>query len=89
MAEEFFRAYCLTFFPVVDMDTLDFFFGGLVLLLLAAASPFVYEQAISEPVRVDEAFWAERGFPPLDASSSGEVAPGDGGAEAPGSEAGE
>lgn len=54
------------------MTTFDYMLGGLVLLLLAAVSPFVYEQAVSEPVRVDEAFWEQRGYPPLDASSTGE-----------------
>jgi len=47
------------------MTTLDYILGGLVLLLLAAASPFIYEQATGEPVRADAAYWAERGYPPV------------------------
>ncbi len=56
------------------MSTLDFFLGGLVLLLMAAASPLIYEQATSEPPRVDEAYWAERGVPPLPQNSLPSVA---------------
>ncbi len=59
------------------MTTIDYIFGGPVLLLMMAASPFIYEQATSEPVRVDEAFWQERGFPPLDGSSTGEAEDGE------------
>lgn len=56
------------------MSMFDFFLGGLVLLLLAAASPFIYEQAVSEPPRADEVYWAERGYAPLPENSLPPVA---------------
>jgi len=56
------------------MTTLDYILGGLVLLLLAAASPFIYEQATGEPVRADSAFWAERGYAPIPENSLPPVA---------------
>lgn len=62
MAQEFFRSYYLIFF---FMSTIDYIMGGLLLLLLAWASPFVYEQATGEPPRADAAYWAARGYAPL------------------------
>lgn len=60
-------------------------------VLLLAALPFVFCSLYDgeDAPRQDEQFWLERGYPPLDASSTGEVARGDGGAEAPGCVAGE
>ncbi len=59
-------------------------------VLLLAALPFVFCSLYDgeDAPRQDEQYWLERGFPPLDASSTGAVAPGDGGAVAPGSEGG-
>lgn len=51
------------------MSTIDYMLGGLVLLLLAAASPLIYEQATSDPPRADAAYWAERDYPPLPQNS--------------------
>lgn len=51
------------------MSTTDYFLGGVALLVLAAASPFVYEQTTGEPPRTDAVYWAERGYAPLPQSS--------------------
>lgn len=51
------------------MSVSDYFLGGLALLVLAVASPFVYEQATADVPRVDAAYWAERGYAPLPQSS--------------------
>lgn len=47
------------------MTTTDYVLGGLVLLLLACSSPFVYEQATADVPRTDAAYWAARGYAPL------------------------
>lgn len=48
------------------MSVFDYVLGGLGLLVLAVASPFIYEQATGEPPRTDAAYWAERGYAPLE-----------------------
>lgn len=51
------------------MSATDYFLGGLVLLVLlvlAAVSPFVYEQATADVPRVDADYWLERGYAPLE-----------------------
>lgn len=47
------------------MFTIDYILGGFALLLLAAASPFIYEQATGEPPCTDAAYWEARGYAPL------------------------
>jgi len=70
------------FFLDDAMTMLDYMLGGLVLLLLAAASPFIYEQATGEPPCADTAYWAERGYAPLPQNSLPPVAEdGKGGAD--------
>lgn len=51
------------------MATIDYILGGTVLLLMMAASPFIYEQAIGEPPRADAAYWEARGYSPLPQNS--------------------
>lgn len=51
---------------MVPMTTLDYVFGGLVLLVFAAVSPFIYEQATSDIRQTDEQYWLEHGYPPLE-----------------------
>lgn len=51
------------------MTVIDYVGGGLALLLLAVASPFIREQAVSEPPRADAAYWEARGYSPLPQNS--------------------
>lgn len=51
------------------MSATDYIMGGLVLLVLAAASPFIYEQATADVPRVDGQYWLERGYDPLPENS--------------------
>lgn len=47
------------------MFTIDYILGGFALLVLAAVSPFIYEQATADVPRVDAAYWEARGYAPL------------------------
>lgn len=42
-------------------------------VLLLASLPFVFCSLYDDVPRQDEQFWMERGYPPLEASSTGEI----------------
>ena len=48
------------------MTPFEKFMAAVVVVLLAVASPLIYEQGSSDIQRTDEVYWLEHGYPPLD-----------------------